>query len=144
MVIYSSYFVCMNIFFYELLSVFDSSSLSLIYHTSWFMSNILPNTNIHVFRTRKDIITVHCVWNWTNNLHSFCMIYLSGSTLIMLKNSYCSIKWPCNKLSSCWRKIKISNSANMIFMNCLSFIHSSQIKTVTIWIIISNGEVYWL
>lgn len=141
MVMNSSNFVGMDIFFNKFFSIFNGSTLSLIYNTSWFVCNIFPKTNVHIFRTWKHIISIHRVWNWTYDLHSFSVINLSATALIIIENSDCSIEWPSYKLSSCWREVQISYSSDVVFVNDFSFVHSSQIKAVTVWIIISYCKV---
>lgn len=141
MVVYSSDFICVDIFLHKFLSVLNGSALSLVNDTCRFVCNIFPHTDVHVFRTRKNIISVHCVWNWTNNLHSFGVINFARSSFIILEYSDCSVEWTCNKLSACRREVNVCNGSNVIFMNRFCFIHFSQIETVTVGVIITNCEV---
>ncbi len=144
MVMNSSDLVGMDVFLHQFLSVLDSTSLSLIYNTDWFVCNILPKTNVHIFRAWKHWISVHCVWNWAYYLHSFGMVNLSASSRVVIEDSYRSIEWACDKLSSCRGKINVCYCSDMIFMDSFSLIHSTEIESVTIWIITSDGEIYRL
>lgn len=135
--------VSMDIFFNQLLSIFDSSVFPLINNTCWLMCYILPNSNVHIFRTWQYIVTVHSVWHWTDNLHSFGVINLSAATLVKLEDSDSSVKRSSDKLSACWREVNISDSTDMILVNCFGFVHFSQIEAVTVGVIITDSKIEW-
>lgn len=101
-----------------------------------------PNTYVHIFWAREDVMGVHSVKDRWNDLHSFAVIDFFASTLIVVENSYGSIKAACHKLSSCRSIIQIVNGRNVIFMDYFRFLHLSHIEAVTITVVTAGCEVY--
>ena len=69
------------------------------------------------------------------------MVNLSASTLIVLEHSDCTIERPCDKLPTGWGKVNVSNCTDVVLVDNLCLVHSSEIETVTVGVVISHSEV---
>ena len=94
--------------------------------------------------TGKYVMGISCKDDTVNNLHSFSMVNISTSALIISENSYSLIERTCNKFPTCWRIIEVDDGSYMIPMDSFSRFHLPHIERITISIFASDCEVNWL
>lgn len=91
--------------------------------------------------TGKYVMGVGCEDDTVNNLHSFRMVNISTSALIVSENSYRLIERTCNEFAACWRIVEVDDGSYVIPMDGFSSFHLPHIERIAVSVLASDREV---